>query len=833
MAKSVISGITVAIGADTKQFSTAIKDLNKQAKAIAGDLKQVSESLKLDPGESQKYAEKMKLLSEAVSTAKTKVDTIKQAIDKLNKEFEEGEANQREYNRALIEINEALTDGKIDQETYDKNLKAIDETYKKGTISQKDYERTLNDLNRQLQSATYEYDNAYNALDKYQHENEDTAKSVNKLGNEQKGTNKDVREMDDATKEASGGVKQLGEYIGKYLNADNVRKGLEKVLNFAKNLAKELIKVGKELAKFSYSAIEDAAAFQDALGYATTIYGDKVGEQVKKWVTENSNALRIYKGDLLENVNTFGQLFQTMSLGSEESFNMATNIVSLAADLRAATGKETTDILESLASGFTNTTRALRQFGVRIGEAEIKAYALDKGIIQVEIDQTKLRDATLKVHEAVKKQEEAYDEYGESSLEYERAVVNVQKAEENLEKVLGGKVPTLTAAERATAIYMAMLEQLEPVIGQNERESGLFNSQLAEARTRFQNLKETIGEQLLPVATDLLTKINEFLDSEAGQKLQQQIVDQFKAWADTIKGMMDDGRLTTFLSDLVEKLPKIAEDIGFVVTKALELIPKLSNIADEVLSIIGAVDKMRTDRAWDNAEGRIQQFAKKYKLETETAKDAIAAFATANDEDLVKVLNNLGNYEPQIISYLGSIGSSATEMESTTKTALQKLPQDIQDGINESRNIDLTPLQSIAARVGEIVRNIISDVDYAGNSINSGPWEQQRNRQDGAPHSSGGGASWTPRSLGGRGYKGFPYLVGDDAQNRPEIFVPDSNGTFVNGDSTERVLNNINNSRSVGNVTIYVTSTALSVDDLANDLGEAMNRKLRMSGAIL
>ena len=833
MAKSVISGITVEIGADTKKFSTAIKDLNKQAKAIASDLKQVSESLKLDPGESQKYAEKMKLLSEAVSTAKTKVDTIKQAIDKLNKEFEEGEANQREYNRALIEINEALTDGKIDQETYDKNLKAIDETYKKGTISQQDYERTLADLNRQLQSASYEYDNAYNALNKYQKENEDTAKSVDKLGDEQKDTNKEIGKMDDATREASGGVRQLGEFIGRYLNSDNVRRGLERILDLARNLARHLVSIGRDLAKFSYSAIEDAASFEDALGYTTTIYGEEVGEQVKKWVTDNSNALRIYKGDLLENVNTFGQLFQTMSLGSEESFNMATNIVSLAADLKAATGKETTDILESLTAGFTNTTRALRQFGVRIGEADIKAYALDKGIIQVTVDQTKLRDATLKVHEAVAKQEKAYDEYGESSLEYERATVNVTKAEENLEKVLGGKVPTLTAAERATAIYMAMLEQLEPVIGQNERESGLFNSQLAEAKTRFQNLKETIGEQLLPVATDLLTKINEFLESEAGQKLQQQIVSQFEAWAKTISDMMDDGRLTTFLEDLIQKLPTIAEDIGTLVTKALELIPQLSDIADKVLSIIGSVDKMRTDRAWDNAEERIQQFAKTWNLEVGTAKDAIAAFAIANDEDLVKVLNNLGEYEPDIVGYLQSIGSSAENMESTTKTALEQLPQDIQNGINESRNIDLTPLQNLAARVGEIVSNIVNGVDYAGNSINSGPWEQQKdwkknfNLND--PILSGSYAN------GGLAQAGRMIRVNDNAGGQIEGFIPFTDGYVLNGNQVDRMINsNNNNSRNFnGGINIYVTSTALSVDDLANDLGEAMNRKLRMSGAIL
>ena len=90
---------------------------------------------------------------------------------------------------------------------------------------------------------------------------------------------------------------------------------------------------------------------------------------------------------------------------------------------------------------------------------------------------------------------------------------------------------------------------------------------------------------------------------------------------------------------------------------------------------------MRTDRAWDNAEERIEKFADKYQLKTGTAKDAIAAFATASGEDLSTVLNNFEQYEPFIVDYLASIGSNATNMEATTKSALQKLPQDIQDNL--------------------------------------------------------------------------------------------------------------------------------------------------------
>jgi hypothetical protein len=89
------------------------------------------------------------------------------------------------------------------------------------------------------------------------------------------------------------------------------------------------------------------------------------------------------------------------------------------------------------------------------------------------------------------------------------------------------------------------------------------------------------------------------------------------------------------------------------------------------------------------------------------------------------------------------------------------------------------------------------------------------------------------RAGGGRAYANMPYLVGDDAQRRPEIFVPDTNGTILNGDQTERVLNNINNSRTVGDVNIYLNSYGADATSIANEIGIAVQQKLRMSGAML
>ena len=47
-------------------------------------------------------------------------------------------------------------------------------------------------------------------------------------------------------------------------------------------------------------------------------------------------------------------------------------------------------------------------------------------------------------------------------------------------------------------------------------------------------------------------------------------------------------------------------------------------------------------------------------------------------------------------------------------------------------------------------------------------------------------------------------------------------------------MNSVNNSRNFsGGINIYVNSYGMNVAEVADELGAAMNRKLRMSGAIL
>lgn len=842
MAKSVISGLTITIGADTAKFTTAMKNIDSEARRIAKDLKNVSESLKIDPGNAEAFANKLKLLQEAAGNATSRVEAIKKAISDLNRQYNDSKTRQDLYNQAVKDLKEALDQGKISHDSYKKSLEAVKEQYGKGNISQKEYEEALKKLERQLESANYDQARAVDALDQYQRETSDTAKDVEKLGNEQKETNREVKEFSDAAEQGAKGAFNLGDAIKARLTSEAILSGLRRLKDLAVSIARELIRAGKELAKFSFSAIEDAASYQDALGYSETIFGDTVSKQVQTWVNENTNALRIYKGDLLQNMNTFGQLFQTMGLGADDSFDMASNILSLAADLRAATGKDSTEILDTLAAGFTNTTRVFRQFGVRINEAEIKAYALDKGIVKLDVDQTKLADKTLKVREAVVKQEKALDEYGETSLEYERATVNVQKAEDDLNKLLNGKVDTLTAADRTTAIYLMLLEQLRPLIGQNEKESGLFNSQLAETETRMRNLKETIGEQLLPVATDLLTKYNEFLDSEEGQTMLQSFVDKFKEWGKTIQKMVEDGTIQEFLSNAAERIPQLVEDIGNLVTELIELMPQLEELAEKILNLFGIeTEAEKAKKAYMVVADQVELMASRMHISTETARTAVNEFAETNEIKLSEIYSNWQKYEPQIIAFMGDVTNGAEDLENGYKEHLETLPETTRNAITDISTTDLSPLESFLYRVGYLIGSYVQQfIDawnrfknfvMSGTDENPTPnvsWEDQPALDPNFISLNANG-----RASGGFVRKGGFYRINDDAGHRIEAFVPGQNGYILNGNQVDRIVNN-NNSRNIsGGINLYVQSYGMNVAEVAEELAVAFNNAIRIPGNAL
>ena len=195
--------------------------------------------------------------------------------------------------------------------------------------------------------------------------------------------------------------------------------------------------------------------------------------------------------------------------------------------------------------------------------------------------------------------------------------------------------------------------------------------------------------------------------------------------------MMDDGRLATFLNDLIEELPKIATDIGNLVTKLLELIPKVADLADQFLQ----------------GKNQVEEFRAKVR----------------------EVLDLFNLSEWDMLKYI------------------------------------VNPTGILSGGTGLV-----------GKSLGSGLGKLIFGRSQGGPASAG-----------------QLLRVNDDAGHRTEMFIPSVPGQILNGDKTDRIINNTNNSRTVGDVNIYLTATSSNASAIADQIGAEVYKRLRMSGAYL
>ena len=831
MAKnSVISGLTVTIGADTKKYTEAIKEIDRQARTVAKDLKTVVSSLKLDPKDAESYADKMKLLGNAVKESEKKVSLIKQAIEKLNKEYKDGEAKELEYAKALATINEALTDGKIDQDTYKKNLEAIDATYKKGTISQEDYEKSLKELERQLESATYEYNYSINALDQYQRETSEAKVEVDKLGDEQKETNQEVKGMKDATDQAGKGAKSLGQAIKDFIGSKAVQSALKSVVNLAKDIVKHLVQAGKEIWNFSKSSVELAAQYQDAVETSKRAFQEFSADAIK-FAEEQSVALGLYKGDMLEAMNSLGLMFSSMGLTREEAEKMSERVVILAADLRAAFGGDMGEILDALSRGLSTSTRNLRQFGVYISEAEIKAYALSNGIVQATVDQTKLNRALLDCEKAEKAVSDAIAKYGEDSLEARDAEQKLIEKTEKLNQVMEGKADSMTSAQREEALLLLTEERLADISGQAAAEADKYPALINRIDAAFKNMKESIGERLLPIFERFLTKFLDFLQSDEGQKILNSIADAFENIGKKVEEMLADGTLNDLINMAIEKAPKIAEEIGNIVTKVIDLAPEIFDLTEKLLALFGIkTEAYEAKEAYVAVQDELVLLAKQYKISTDDATNAVAVFAQKHNLHITDVYKDWEKYEPEIKAYMDTLSTDTDTMVEQITADYEKLPEKLQEEVDDVKNTDLSAWDEFAVsyttKIAELAGALAGAwdtycqpiVDWIGEKIN-----------------------WIASKFDdffGHDWETDPSLINDST---PSWLYGDNGYSSANGvylpsadySSFGNSVSNVNNSRNVGEVVVNVASYGANAAEIADEIGMAVQNKLRMSGAML
>jgi hypothetical protein len=261
---------------------------------------------------------------------------------------------------------------------------------------------------------------------------------------------------------------------------------------------------GAQVVKFFSDSVGAASDLNESLSKSQVVFGQSAGA-VEKFADTAATALGQSKQQALEAAGTFGNLFVSMKIGAAPASEMSTKLIGLAGDLASFNNVDPAEALDALRSGLVGETEPLRRFGVNLSAAAIEAEALRTGLVKGAVDMTKVTSARAALAAAQERLNKVSKDSNATDVQRQQATAAVARAEDGLKKSMGGKVPVLTAAQKAQAAYSLIMDQTATAQGDFSRTSGGLANQQRILTAEFSDAKAQIGSALLPVALKLTT----------------------------------------------------------------------------------------------------------------------------------------------------------------------------------------------------------------------------------------------------------------------------------------------------------------------------------------
>ena len=377
MAKKKISGITIALDADTKGVTSGLKDIVNQSTNVSKELKDVERLLKLNPNNVELLSQKQELLSRQVELTTNKLEALKGAQADVERQFKSGEIGEEQYRKFKreIEATEGALNGfkgqlssmRVEQEKLAQNTQRLSTFFeatgtdindfsdvlgtrltaaiKEGKANSSQLEDALNKIGRAALGQTADINKMKQALDSI-----DDGNSVQKVSSDLNSLKSDANKADDALDKIGDTLEEIDDKIDKG-NLLDAGESLSEMSDKAKDMAGKTIEAfmevedaqkklnasmgvaGTESAKkyeqalndiFTSGLFDDMNEAADAVALVSKNLGDMSSQELNK-IVQNVKVLENTFGvDLAETIRGVAALQQHYGATAEESLDMIT-----------------------------------------------------------------------------------------------------------------------------------------------------------------------------------------------------------------------------------------------------------------------------------------------------------------------------------------------------------------------------------------------------------------------------------------------------------------------------------------------------------------------------
>ncbi len=243
--------------------------------------------------------------------------------------------------------------------------------------------------------------------------------------------------------------------------SESVRKGTaesEKELNnffqhTLANLASEMIsKITSTAAQAVSEGIELASDVKEVKNVIDTTFGSSA-DTIYSWAGKAEKSFGISSLAAQQYTGTLGAMLKSSGVATNAISEMSTTLVGLSGDMASFYNLDIAGAFEKIRSGISGETEPLKQLGINMSVANLEAYALANGI------------------------QTAYSE--------------------------------MSQAEQIMLRYQYLLSVTSDAQGDFSKTADSFANQQRIMQLNFQNMKQALGEELMPAAQSIIEYVNQ------------------------------------------------------------------------------------------------------------------------------------------------------------------------------------------------------------------------------------------------------------------------------------------------------------------------------------
>lgn len=377
MAKKKISGITIALDADTKGVTSGLKDIVNQSTNVSKELKDVERLLKLNPNNVELLSQKQELLSRQIELTTNKLEALKGAQADVERQFKSGEIGEEQYRKFKreIEATEGALNGfkgqlssmRVEQEKLAQNTQRLSTFFeatgtdindfsdvlgtrltaaiKEGKANSSQLEDALNKIGRAALGQTADINKMKQALDSI-----DDGNSVQKVSSDLNSLKSDANKADDALDKIGDTLEEIDDKIdkGNLLDAgESLSEMSDKAKDMAGNTVEAFMEVedaqaklnasmgvaGTESAKkyeqalndvFTSGLFDDMNEAADAVALVSKNLGDMSSQDLSQLVQDAKVLENTFGVDLKETIRGVAAMQQNYGITGKQALDMIT-----------------------------------------------------------------------------------------------------------------------------------------------------------------------------------------------------------------------------------------------------------------------------------------------------------------------------------------------------------------------------------------------------------------------------------------------------------------------------------------------------------------------------